>query len=135
NRRLIEADLSRPSTERTTLDSLYASARISMQVVEERLDHEPRLLLAYTKLGAQLMMLLGRAYSDCNEAYVHRSEEERRALLRQARDDLEARVQERTVALTRLNDALAKEVGERRNAEASVLRERDLADATLDSLP
>ena len=135
NRRLIEADLTRPAVERTTLDNLYTSAQISTGVVEEYLGDEPRLLLAYTKLGAQLMMLVGRAYSDCREAYVQRSEEERSGLLRQARDDLEARVQERTLALTRLNEALAREVAERRNAEESVLRERDFADATLDSLP
>jgi PAS domain S-box-containing protein len=135
NRRLIEADLMRPAVERTTLDSLYTSAQVSMEVVEKFLGDEPRLLLAYTKLGAQLMMLLGRAYSDCRELHVQRSEEERSNLLRQARDELEARVQERTLALTRLNEALAKEVAERRHAEESVLRERDFADATLDSLP
>jgi PAS domain S-box-containing protein len=81
------------------------------------------------------MMLLGRAYSDCREVHVQRSEEERRALLRQSRDELEARVQERTLALTRLNDALAREVAERRHAEETLVRERDFADATLDSLP
>jgi PAS domain S-box-containing protein len=135
NRRLIEADLTRPAGERTTLDSLYTSAQISTHVVEEYLGDEPRLLLAYTKLGAQLMMLLGRAYSDCREVHVQRSEEERRALLRQSRDELEARVQERTLALTRLNDALAREVAERRHAEETLVRERDFADATLDSLP
>lgn len=135
NRRLIEADLMRPAAERTTLDTLFTSAQVSMQVVEQHLGGEARLLLGYSKLWAQLMMLLGRAYSDCREAYVQRSEEERSRILREARDELEERVQQRTSELTRLNDALEKEVAERRNAEQSVLRERDFADATLDSLP
>jgi PAS domain S-box-containing protein len=135
NRRLIEVDLLRPSAGRSTLEVMYASARISLQVLEERLGNEPRLMLAYTKLAAHLMMLLGRAYSDCREVHIQQHEQERSVLLRQARDELEARVRERTVALTRLNDALAKEVGERRRAEQSLLQEKSFAEATLDSLP
>jgi PAS domain S-box-containing protein len=135
NRRLIEADLARPAEERSTLDALHTSARISLQVIEEALGDEPRLMLAYTKLGAHLMMLLGRAYSDCREVHIQRHEQERNQMLRQARDQLELRVEERTAALTRLNQALAREVNERRTAEENLLREKSFADAALDSLP
>jgi two-component system C4-dicarboxylate transport sensor histidine kinase DctB len=46
--------------------------------------------------------------------------------LRAARDDLEARVQERTAALSASNTALQAEVAAREQAEKALQHERDL---------
>jgi PAS domain S-box-containing protein len=90
NRRLIELDLQTTGPRgRISLDSLYTSARLSLQVIGEQLrpEHEP-LLLAYTRLTTHLMMLVGLAYSDCREEALQR-----------AQDELERTVEERTAAL------------------------------------
>jgi PAS domain S-box-containing protein len=90
NRRLIELDLQTTGPRgRISLDSLYTSARLSLQVIGEQLgpEHEP-LLLAYTRLTTHLMMLVGLAYSDCREEALQR-----------AQDELERTVGERTAAL------------------------------------
>jgi signal transduction histidine kinase len=74
NRQLIEADLERAPATRVSLAGLYTSARISLAVISERLgDNSDRLVLAYAKLTAQLMMLVGRAYSDAREEYLQRT--------------------------------------------------------------
>jgi signal transduction histidine kinase len=67
-RNLIEADLQRAPARRLSLSNLYTSARVSLLVIGEYLDADyPRRMLAYTKLTAQLMMLVGQAYSDARE--------------------------------------------------------------------
>src|SRR5262249_53773108 len=86
NRRLVEVALAAASDQRLSLTTLYASARISLQVIGEHLGAEHTVLMvAYAKLAAHLMMVVGLAYSDCREASLQRS-----------RDELERVVQERT---------------------------------------
>jgi signal transduction histidine kinase/ActR/RegA family two-component response regulator len=95
NRRLIESDLSESPTGRISLASLYASLRISVQVVAEHIPPEhDALALAYVKLTAQLSMLVGQAYSDCREEY-----------LQQVHHELERRVLERTAELSEAKEA------------------------------
>jgi len=73
NRLLIEADLHQRPANRISLISLYTSASISLQVLDERIDRDhDRLMVAYAKLCTQLMMLVGRAYSDSREEYLER---------------------------------------------------------------
>lgn len=55
--------------------------------------------------------------------------------LRQARDDLEARVRERTAELVRLNAALQAEVAEPRRTEASLLESRQFLQSIADTIP
>ncbi len=88
-RRLMEANLQRAPLQRISLGSLYTSARISLQVIDEHLsgDHD-RLMLAYTKLTAQLMMLVGQAYSDCREDYLQRAFEQINTLSHELRAPL-----------------------------------------------
>jgi len=75
NRQLVEQDLQRGMGPRITLESLYTSARISLQVLDEYLGPDRHaLLLPYAKLTAQLMMLVGCAYSDCREAHLQQAE-------------------------------------------------------------
>ncbi len=91
NRRLIEADLQRAPAERVSLASLYTSARLSLQVIQEHLGpNHDRLMLAYAKLAAHLMMLVGRAYSDCREEYLQRTFERIQTLSKLFRDLLES---------------------------------------------
>ena len=72
-RRLIEADLQRAQAARVSLAGLYTSARVSLRVIQEHVGASNEgWLLAYTKLTAQLMMLVGRAYSDAREDYLQR---------------------------------------------------------------
>ena len=76
-RQLIEADLQRAPARRISLTGLYTSARVSLVVVGEYLDADyPRRMLAYTKLTAQLMMLVGQAYSDAREEYLQKAFEQ-----------------------------------------------------------
>jgi signal transduction histidine kinase len=76
-RDLIEADLQRAPARRISLSNLYTSARVSLVVIGEHLDADyPRRMLAYTKLTAQLMMLVGQAYSDAREEYLQKAFEQ-----------------------------------------------------------
>ena len=76
-RQLIEADLQRAPARRISLIGLYTSARVSLVVIGEYLDADyPRRMLAYTKLTAQLMMLVGQAYSDAREEYLQKAFEQ-----------------------------------------------------------
>jgi signal transduction histidine kinase len=76
-RGLIEADLLRAPARRISLSNLYTSARVSLVVIGEYLDADyPRRMLAYTKLTAQLMMLVGQAYSDAREEYLQKAFEQ-----------------------------------------------------------
>ena len=76
-RDLIEADLQRAPARRISLSTLYTSARVSLVVIGEYLDADyPRRMLAYTKLTAQLMMLVGQAYSDAREDYLQKAFEQ-----------------------------------------------------------
>ncbi len=118
NRQLIEFALQSAPASRLSLWSLYASSRISLQVIGERLGaDDQRLLVAYAKLAAHLMVLVGLAYSDCREEALQRS-----------RDELEAMVHERTAALRETNAALEAEIAERG-------REKRFSDAIIDTLP
>jgi len=76
-RGIIEADLQWAPARRISLIGLYTSARVSLQVIGEYLDADyPRRMLAYTKLTAQLMMLVGQAYSDAREEYLQKAFEQ-----------------------------------------------------------
>ena len=113
NRQLIEFALA-SSDQSFSLTSLYASARISLQVIGEHLGAQhPVLMVAYAKLAAHLMMVVGLAYSDCREATLGRS-----------RDELERIVQERTAALREANAALQGEVAERKRVERACAARR-----------
>jgi PAS domain S-box-containing protein len=57
-----------------------------------------------------------------------------REALRQARDDLERRVQERTAALQRAIEALRTEISERQQTEAALDRQREWLRVTLSSI-
>ena len=88
-RQLIEIDLQRAPAGRVSLSGLYASARVSLGVIEARLRHrDGRLMLAYTKLTAQLMMLVGQAYSDSREEYLRRTFEQINMLSHELRTPL-----------------------------------------------
>jgi PAS domain S-box-containing protein len=54
--------------------------------------------------------------------------------LRRARDELEARVQERTADLSRTNETLQAEIGERRRVETSLREQAALVDLTHDTV-
>lgn len=88
-RRLIESDLQRAPARRLSLSSLYTSARLSLVVVAEYLDEDyPRRMLAYAKLTAQLMMLVGQAYSDAREEYLQEAFEQINTLSHELRAPL-----------------------------------------------
>jgi signal transduction histidine kinase len=89
NRQIIDADLQRAPSRRVSLDSLYTSARVSLRVIEDHLGAEDhRLMLAYAKLTAQLMMLVGQAYSDAREDYLQRTFEQINTLSHELRAPL-----------------------------------------------
>jgi signal transduction histidine kinase len=89
SRQLIEGDLRRAPARRLSLSSLYTSARVSLVVVGEYLDADyPRRMLAYTKLTAQLMMLVGQAYSDARERYLQQAFEQVNTLSHELRAPL-----------------------------------------------
>jgi PAS domain S-box-containing protein len=124
NRQLIEFALQTADAP-FSLTSLYASSRISLQVISEHLDPgQEGLLLAYAKLAAHLMMVVGLAYSDCREEALRRS-----------RDQLERTVHERTTALREANAALQAEIAERERVEASLRREKVFSDTIIETLP
>lgn len=125
NRQLIEFALSASPETRFSLASLYLSSGIGLHVIGERLGAEQTsLVMAYAKLAAHLMMVVGLAYSDCREEALQR-----------ARDDLEQVVHERTAALREANAALQAEIGERNRVEASLRREKTLSDTIIETLP
>jgi PAS domain S-box-containing protein len=125
NRQLVEFALATSPDQRFSLSSLYASARTGLQVIGEHLDPAgTRALVAFAKLAAHLMMVVGMAYSDCREESLQR-----------ARDALERTVQERTAALQEANAALQEEVAYRIRVEASLRREKVLSDTIMKTLP
>jgi PAS domain S-box-containing protein len=125
NRQLVEFALQASPDTKFSLTSLYTSARISLQVIGEQLGPgQEQLLLAFTKLAAHLMMIVGLAYSDCREENLQRS-----------RDELERAVEERTAALRQTNAALQDEIAERGRIEASLRREKALSDTIIETLP
>jgi PAS domain S-box-containing protein len=65
--------------------------------------------------------------------YANERQRDRDAL-RQARDELERRVQERTAALQRAIEALRTEIAERHQAEAALDRQREWSRVTLSSI-
>jgi signal transduction histidine kinase len=88
-RQLIEADLQRAPARRISLVGLYTSARVSLLVIGEYLDADyRRRMLAYTKLTAQLMMLVGQAYSDAREEYLQKAFEQINTLSHELRAPL-----------------------------------------------
>jgi PAS domain S-box-containing protein len=125
NRQLIEFALQGSPDKPISLTSLYASARISLQVIAEYLGAgQQALVIAYAKLAGHLMMVVGLAYSDCREESLLRS-----------RDELERAVQERTAALREANAALQAEIAERARIESSLRREKTLSDTIIETLP
>lgn len=88
-RELLETDLQRAPARRMSLVGLYTSARVSLLVIGEYLDADyPRRMLAYTKLTAQLMMLVGQAYSDAREEYLQKAFEQINTLSHELRAPL-----------------------------------------------
>jgi signal transduction histidine kinase len=76
-RQLLEADLQRAPSRPISLVGMHTSACISLNVIQEYLGPEnDRLMVAYTKLSIQLMMLVGQAYTDTREAYLQRTFEQ-----------------------------------------------------------
>ncbi len=55
--------------------------------------------------------------------------------LRQARDELEARVQERTADLSRSNDELRQEIAERKRTEAELRTQKEILQKVFDNVP
>jgi PAS domain S-box-containing protein len=68
---------------------------------------------------------------EASRRHRQRIEEE----LRQARDELEIRVQERTVELVRTNEQLQREIEERQQAEAAVLESERRLSTLINNLP
>ncbi len=88
-RQLIEADLQQAPARRMSLSNLYTSARVSLVVIGDHLDEDyPRRMLAYAKLTAQLMMLVGQAYSDAREDYLQKAIEQINTLSHELRAPL-----------------------------------------------
>jgi PAS domain S-box-containing protein len=123
-RGLIEADLKRQGGAGISLRSLNASSSICMRVIERRLTGAPDLQLAFVKLSAQLMVLVGFAYTDSRENDLRRGQAE-----------LDNRVRERTAELTQVNEALRSEIASRQRIEDSLREEKHFSDTTIDSLP
>ncbi|MEO8605587.1 MAG: PAS domain S-box protein [bacterium] len=86
NRRLIDVELERQIGRRVSLSELYRSATFAHAAIEARIGAT----VAFSKLTAHLMMLVGLAYSDARES-----------ALEAARDQLEILVEERTAALAK----------------------------------
>lgn len=123
-RALIEADLKTHAGGGISLRSLNASSSICLRVIERHLTGEPDLQLAFVKLSAQLMTLVGFAYTDSRENDLRRGQAE-----------LDSRVRERTAELTHANDALRDEIASRQRIEDSLRQEKYFSDRTIDSLP
>jgi len=86
---LIEADLQRAPALRLSLGGLYTSACVSLGVISDWLGPDSdRLMPCYRKLVAQLMMLVGQAYSDCREEYLQRMFEQINVLSHELRAPL-----------------------------------------------
>ena len=110
NRRLIDGDLEQGNPVAISLESLYASALLSRQVIDEWLGPDNAdLSLAYTRLSVELMMIVSRAYSDSHEEHLKRRNRElerAQAQVRRLNASLERRVEARTAELARSNAEL-----------------------------
>ncbi|MDP8942861.1 MAG: ATP-binding protein [Actinomycetota bacterium] len=92
-----------------------------------------------TSLVALLVPLVWRVGRSLEEADMERrraeiARREREEALRQARDELETRVEERTAELSETNVTLEREVEERRAAERALEFEREFLSAVLENL-
>jgi PAS domain S-box-containing protein len=76
---------------------------------------------------------LQQRVKDLDEAALKRKDA--KEALRKAHDELERRVEERTAALVKANEQLEKEIQERKQAEKSLLREKNFSEVIIDSLP
>jgi signal transduction histidine kinase len=107
------ADLGWPGVAATTAAAVLAGALVAA------------ILVQVDRSGAALRGTLARIEREASER--QRIEQQ----LREAHDELEARVEERTIALTKINRKLEKEVRDRRLAETQALEANRIKSAFL----
>ncbi len=70
---LVEADLQIGHLSDRSLDAMHASTRISLLVIGEQPQMTARMMLAYTKLAVNLMMIADEAHANCHYAFFERA--------------------------------------------------------------
>ncbi len=93
--------------------------------------HDAILLISLTVLLAAGIAIFVTRSTTWQVNKIKRAE----AALRQAHDELEERVRERTAELANANDALGAEISERKRTEAKILGEQLFSEAIVNSLP
>lgn len=106
--------------------SMHLNEAVSPPVTVAALGLQPELAYAFISL----LLLLGLSHLGS----VFRERQKSEELVRQARDVLELRVQERTAELQRSNEQLLQEVQQRKDAEAKVRASQELYRGLVDSL-
>jgi two-component system, LuxR family, sensor kinase FixL len=91
-------------------------------------------LHTFSRDRAYLPGLIGFGLSALLLSWLTTKRKHAEVLLRQARDELEARVQERTAELRRTNEALSTEIAERKRAEESLRAQANLLNLTHDTV-
>jgi signal transduction histidine kinase len=87
--RLLSADVQRAPAQRMSLEGLCTSARVCLNVIREQFaPAHAHGVDAYVKLSAQLVMLVGQAYSDTREGYLERAFEQINTLSHELRAPL-----------------------------------------------
>ncbi len=71
---LVEADMQVGHFSERSLETLHASARISLLVIGEQPQMSARMMSAYTKLGVNLMLLADQAHAKCHQAFFERAQ-------------------------------------------------------------
>ncbi len=133
---VILLDLTLPDSQ--GLESLTAIARIRPQVPIVVLTNtdDDDLALEAMRTGAQDYLFKRQANTELLARSVRYAIERKQASeeVRQAKEDLEQRVQERTAELARTNRQLQREVRDRQRIQQALIREKELAQVTLHSI-
>ncbi|NMG57798.1 EAL domain-containing protein [Geitlerinema sp. P-1104] len=133
---VILLDLTLPDSQ--GLESLSAIARIRPQVPIVVLTNtdDDDLALEAMRSGAQDYLFKRQANTELLARSVRYAIERKQAseAVRQAKEELEQRVQERTAELALTNQHLQREIGDRLRIQQALVREKELAQVTLHSI-
>ncbi len=133
---VILLDLTLPDSQ--GLESLTAIARVRPQVPIVVLTNtdDDDLALEAMRTGAQDYLFKRQANTELLARSVRYAIERKQAseAVRQAKEELEQRVHERTAELARTNRQLQREVRDRQRIQQALIREKELAQVTLHSI-
>ncbi|USR92094.1 EAL domain-containing protein [Phormidium yuhuli AB48] len=133
---VILLDLTLPDSQGLESLSAIAGIRPQVPIVVLTNTNDDDLALEAMRSGAQDYLFKRQANTELLGRSVRYAIERKQAseAVRQAKEELEERVQERTAELALTNEQLQREIGDRLRIQQALVREKELAQVTLQSI-